>query len=160
MAQDWQWSRTDIEGYFTSVIERFDSSALLDKDGTLLAYMCMQYNGSMAMLYVRPQHRKDGYFNIILSDLTRKILSKSDIAYGFIPTHDISLINQVRELGFEWVPQGGMTWVKYTPPPGQVSAVNKEETMVSEATAEEYSESETKRASQPLHINAIPLMIR
>ncbi|OWF41511.1 glycine N-acyltransferase-like [Mizuhopecten yessoensis] len=161
MSQGWEWSRTDIEGYFLSVVERFDSSCLLDEQGTLRAYMCMQYNGSMAMLYIRPQYRKDGYFNIILSDLTRKILLKNNIAYGFIPTNDTCLINQSRELGFEWVPRGDMTWVKYTPPPklGDLPPGNKTLVVGHKKGDVKEGNEDVKTPAQPLFINAIPLTI-
>lgn len=117
LKSDWtkQGNADELEGYFKSVIEKFESSCLLDNNGRILAYICMQYNGSIAMIYVLPEFRKEGYFDILVSDLTRKLLAKKDIAYGFIPFTDTSLINLSRELGFEWVPQGNMTWTRYTP---------------------------------------------
>lgn len=117
LKSDWakQSNADELEGYFRSVIEKFESSCLLDKNGRILAYICMQYNGSIAMIYVLPEFRKEGYFDILVSDLTRKLLAKSDIAYGFIPSNDTSLINTSRKLGFEWVPQGNMTWTRFTP---------------------------------------------
>lgn len=117
LKSDWakQSNADELEGYFRSVIEKFESSCLLDKNGRILAYICMQYNGSIAMIYVLPEFRKEGYFDILISDLTRKLLAKSDIAYGFIPSNDTSLINTSRKLGFEWVPQGNMTWTRFTP---------------------------------------------
>ncbi|KAK3094871.1 hypothetical protein FSP39_007354 [Pinctada imbricata] len=117
ITKDWagRGNRQDMESYFRSVIENFESSCLLDEDGRLVAYVCMHYNGSMAMVYVRPENRDEGYFHILLSDLTRKILAKKQIAYGFIPVNDTSLIKLCREIGFEWVPQGNMTWSCYTP---------------------------------------------
>ncbi|XP_061171772.1 glycine N-acyltransferase-like [Saccostrea echinata] len=117
LQSDWakQGNAVEVEGYFQSVIEKFESSCLLDHNGRILAYICMQYNGSIAMIYVLPEFRKEGYFDILVSDLTRKLLAKQDIAYGFIPFTDTSLINLSRELGFEWVPQGNMTWTRYTP---------------------------------------------
>ena len=74
---DWEGShfREGIEGYFKIVIENFVSSCLWDSDGELLAYVCMQYNGSMAMLFVKPDHVKN-YSKIGLTDLTRKRLGK------------------------------------------------------------------------------------
>lgn len=117
LKSDWanQNNAEELEGYFKSVIEKFESSCLLDKNGRILAYICMQYNGSIAMIYVLPEFRKEGYFDILVSDLTRKLLAKRDIAYGFIPFNDTSLINLSRKLGFEWVPQGNMTWTRFTP---------------------------------------------
>lgn len=117
LKNDWakQSNADELEGYFRSVIEKFESSCLLDKNGRILAYICMQYNGSIAMIYVLPEFRKEGYFDILISDLTRKLLAKSDIAYGFIPFNDTSLINTSRKLGYEWVPQGNMTWTRFTP---------------------------------------------
>ena len=116
ITSDWnnRGSEEDMRSYFSSVIENFDSSCLVDDQDRLLAYVCMHYNGSMAMVYVRPEYRKEGYFHLLLSDLTRKILAKKDIAYGFIPINDTSLINLCREIGFEWVPQGNMTWSRYS----------------------------------------------
>lgn len=117
LKSDWakQSNADELEGYFKSVIEKFESSCLLDKNGRILAYICMQYNGSIAMIYVLPEFRKEGYFDILISDLTRKLLAKRDIAYGFIPFNDTSLINTSRKLGYEWVPQGNMTWTRFTP---------------------------------------------
>lgn len=118
MKDDWESTRyrEDLEGYFSSVVDKFDSSCLTDKQGNLLAYICMQYNGAMAMLYIRPEYRQHGYFNILLSDLTRKLLAKNEVAYAFIPIQDSSLIQLAREFGLEWVPEGNMTWVRYNPP--------------------------------------------
>ena len=113
---DWEGShfREGLEGYFKIVIENFDSSCLRDSDGELLAYVCMQYNGSMAMLFVKPEHDKD-YSKIVLTDLTRKRLSKGEVAYGFVPVNNAALINMMKEMDFVWVPRGDMVWVHFEP---------------------------------------------
>lgn len=122
----------------------------------------MQYNGSMALLYVRGHDKKEEYFNIILTDLTRKLLTKKEIAYAFIPTNDTALINLCRKLGFEWVPQGDMTWVKYLPP-----AVSKTNILLTrlgmldklQTTTKSEEEQDGANVVGPLLINAIPLTI-
>lgn len=157
MAEDWKGKRNkqDLEGYFLSVIQNFESSCLLDKEGDLQAYICMQYNGSMAMLFVRPElNQRAKYFDLILSDLTRKILAKDDIAYCFIPTEDTELVNSSRKLGFEWVPQGNMTWSRFVPLSHFV-AKNSGQTS---GTCQE-SESVDGLTGSKLNINAIPLTI-
>ena len=116
LQRDWEGShfRDGLEGYFKIVIENFDSSCLRDSDGELLAYVCMQYNGSMAMLFVKPEHDKD-YSKIVLTDLTRKRLSKGEVAYGFVPVNNAALINMMKEMEFVWVPRGDMVWVHFEP---------------------------------------------
>lgn len=116
LRSDWEGSsfREDLEGYFKIVIENFESSCLRDSDGELLAYVCMQYNGSMAMLYVKPDHDKN-YSKIVLTDLTRKLLRKGEVAYGFVPVNNAALINMMREMEFVWVPRGDMVWVHFEP---------------------------------------------
>lgn len=152
MKDDWEstTNREDLEGYFSSVVDNFDSSCLTDNQGNLLAYICMQYNGAMAMLYIRPEYRKEGYFNILLSDLTRKLLTKNEVAYAFIPTQDSSLIKLAREFGLEWVPEGNMTWVQYNPPvkPGRTVPMA---TVVTERTGS------LEDCLHHFYINAIPL---
>jgi hypothetical protein len=152
MEDDWVSTRyrDDLHGYFSSVVDKFDSSCLTDKDGTLLAYICMQYNGAMAMLYIRPEYRQCGYFNILLSDLTRKRLAKNEVAYAFIPVQDTHLIKLAREFGFEWVPEGNMTWIRYNPP-SQISSLSKITKSV------EAKSSNFEDCIHYLKINAIPL---
>ncbi|KAJ8317600.1 hypothetical protein KUTeg_005504 [Tegillarca granosa] len=157
MAEDWKGKRNkqDLEGYFLSVIQNFESSCLLDKEGELQAYICMQYNGSMAMLYVRPEiNQREEYFDLILSDLTRKILAKKDIAYCFIPTEHTDLVNSSRKLGFEWVPQGNMTWSRFIP----LSHFVAKNSGQNSDTCQE-SESVDGLTGSKLNINAIPLTI-
>jgi len=117
LRRDWEGCRyrEDLEGYFRTVIENFDSSSLRDQNGDLLAYACMQFNGSIAMLYVKPEHRDTDYFKIVLSDLARRSLAKGEIAYGYIPTNDSSLVGQMRSMDFVWVPGGDMVWLHYEP---------------------------------------------
>lgn len=117
LRRDWEGSRyrEDLEGYFRTVISHYDSSCLRDADGELLAYACMQFNGSIAMLYVKPEHRDKDYFRIVLSDLARKRLRNGDVAYGFIPTNDSELVDQMRDMDFVWVPRGDMVWMDYEP---------------------------------------------
>ncbi|XP_045190075.2 glycine N-acyltransferase-like protein 3 [Mercenaria mercenaria] len=114
---DWEGCRyrDDLEGYFRTVIEHYESSCLRDDNGDLLAYACMQFNGSIAMLYVKPEHRDKEYFKIVLSDLARNRLSKKEVAYGFIPTNDSELVDQMRAMDFVWVPRGDMVWMSYEP---------------------------------------------
>lgn len=116
LCRDWEGSRykEDLEGYFSVVIENFDSSCLRDSKGELLAYVCMQYNGSMAMLYVKPDRDKN-YSKIVLTDLARKRLRKGEVAYGFVPVNNAPLINLMREMEFVWVPRGDMVWVHFEP---------------------------------------------
>lgn len=117
LTNDWKGSRykDDLEGYFRAVIENFDSSCLRDKDGVLQAYACMQFNGSIAMLYVKPEHRKTDYFKIVLSDLARRRTLEGEVAYGFVPANDSNLVAQMRSMDFVWVPRGDMVWMSYEP---------------------------------------------
>lgn len=117
LSKDWEGSRykEDLEGYFRTVIENFESRCLRDASGDLLAYACMQFNGSIAMLYVKPEHRDKEYFKIVLADLARARLRKGEIAYGFIPTNDSELVDQMRSMDFVWVPGGDMVWMDYEP---------------------------------------------
>lgn len=71
LKSDWvkQSNVDELEGYFRSVIEKFESSCLLDKNGRILVYICMQYNGFIVMIYVLFEFRKEGYFDIFISDL-------------------------------------------------------------------------------------------
>lgn len=156
MREHWEDSRQveNMEGYFRSVIEHFDSSCLIDERGELLAYICMQYNGSMAMLYVRPECREKGYFHIILSDLTQTLINKGEIAYGFIPTQDTSLVNVSRELGLEWVPQGNMVWLEYKPMEMPLTKYVRLPTRMRSGSSADENETEK------LRINAIPLALK
>lgn len=98
------------------VTRRFDSSAIVNEEGELMAYIGMQFNGAMAMLHVDPRHRGRGLGQIVLVDLTRKLLAKGKAAYGLIPTKDTSfLATSSHKLGFTWVPLGSMAWVRYQP---------------------------------------------
>lgn len=117
LRQDWEGCRyrDDLEGYFRTVIEHYESSCLRDTNGELLAYACMQFNGSIAMLYVKPEHRDKDYFKIVLTDLARTRLKTGDVAYGFIPTNDSDLVDQMRSMDFVWVPRGDMVWMTYEP---------------------------------------------
>lgn len=117
LRHDWEGCRyrDDLEGYFRTVIEHYESSCLRDVNGDLVAYACMQFNGSIAMLYVKPEHRDKEYFKIVLSDLARARLRKGEVAYGFIPTNDSGLVDQMREMDFVWVPGGDMVWMTYDP---------------------------------------------
>ena len=157
MKEDWESTRyrEDLEGYFSGVVDKFDSSCLTDEDGNLLAYICMQYNGSMAMLYIKPEYRQCGYLNILLSDLTRKLLAKHEVAYAFIPVQDTSLIKLAREFGFEWVPEGNMTWIRYNPPSKSIGVSHSHVKNVVDAKSNNLEE----LSIFYLKINAIPLTV-
>ncbi|WAR21047.1 GLYL3-like protein [Mya arenaria] len=133
LRRDWEGHRyrEDMEGYFRTVIESFDSSCLRDASGELQAYACMQFNGSIAMLYVKPDHRDEDYFKIVLSDLARKRLENGEVAYGFIPTNDSDLVDQMRSIDFVWVPRGDMVWMHFEPL--QVNRTNDASMMTSTA---------------------------
>ena len=117
LRMDWEGYRykENLEGYFRTVIQHYDSSCLRNESGELVAYACMQFNGSMAMLYVKPEHRTKNYFKIVLADLARTRLKKGEVAYGFIPTNDSHLVDQMRSMDFVWVPRGDMVWIHYEP---------------------------------------------
>ncbi|KAK3599404.1 hypothetical protein CHS0354_036418 [Potamilus streckersoni] len=165
LRQDWEDSRgrEDLEGYFTSVIENFDSSCLSDDKGELLAYTCMQYNGSIAMIYVRPEHRDKDYYKIIFNDLTRKLLMKGYIVYGFIPSHDTGLVTMLRGLGFEWVPTGDILWVHYEPVKinhGSMTNTGFESHTVEQSYKQECETHKMGNTVKFIGINAIPLAIQ
>lgn len=113
----WKHYRTNdgLVEYFRQVIENFDSSAIVTKEGRLVAYICMQYNGAMANLFVDPEFHSDNLGVILLTDLTRKLLDKNLTVYGFIKTKDANFITTCQSIGFSWVPQGSMSWVHYRP---------------------------------------------
>ncbi|XP_059172794.1 glycine N-acyltransferase-like protein Keg1 [Physella acuta] len=113
----WKHYRTNdgLVEYFRQVIEHFENSAIITKDGRLVAYICMQFNGSMANLFVDPEFHSENLGVILLRDLTRKLLAKHQTVYGFIKTKDSSFITTCQSIGFSWVPQGSMSWVHYQP---------------------------------------------
>ncbi|KAK7109569.1 glycine N-acyltransferase-like [Littorina saxatilis] len=118
LCERWKHYRPDpaLDLYMKEVTRLFDSSAIVNEKGELMAYIGMQFNGAMAMLHVEPQHRGQGLGQIVLEDLTRKLLSKGKTAYGLIPTKDTSfLATSSQKLGFTWVPMGSMAWVRYKP---------------------------------------------
>ena len=101
--------------YYRQVIDHFDNSAIFTHGGDLVAYICMQFNGSMANLFVDPAYRGRNLGAILLQDLTRKLVEKNHIAFGFIKTRDSDFITTCQAMGFEWVPQGSMSWVHHQP---------------------------------------------
>ncbi|KAH3717989.1 uncharacterized protein LOC127855910 [Dreissena polymorpha] len=112
LRKDWEGKRyrENLEEHFRAVIEQFDSSCLRDERGDLLAYACLQFNGSIAMFCVKAEHRDKDYFKIVLSDLPLTRLRKGEVSYGFIPTNDSDLVDQMRSSDFVWVPTGDMVW--------------------------------------------------
>ncbi|XP_076461340.1 uncharacterized protein LOC143293886 isoform X2 [Babylonia areolata] len=118
LCERWKHYRPDpdLDQYMQEVATCFASSAIVNEKGELMAYIAMQFNGSMAMLHVEPQHRGKGLGQIVLVDLTRKLLASQHTAFGFIPTKDTSfLATSSQKLGFSWVPQGSFAWVRYQP---------------------------------------------
>nr|KAG5689287.1 hypothetical protein BaRGS_033079 [Batillaria attramentaria] len=115
LCERWKHYRPDpaLDLYMQVITEQFDSSAIVTKEGQLVAYIGMQFNGAMAMLHVDPNYRGRGLGQIVLVDLTRKLLAKGNTAYGLIPTKDTSFIaTSSQKLGFTWVPQGSMAWAR------------------------------------------------
>ncbi|ESO86485.1 hypothetical protein LOTGIDRAFT_235312 [Lottia gigantea] len=150
---DWKNVRggSDLDIYFRRVIKNFDSSALINEQGELLAYICMQFNGSMAMLHVNKNHRGYGYGEILLKAMTHKLTSNKEVAYGFIPTKDDLGIKKAQVLGYTWIPQGNMVWVKYLPTPKPQKAID---------TSDESSDLALSDDEEPnIFINAIPLAV-
>ena len=150
------------------VTRRFDSSAIVNEKGELMAYIGMQFNGAMAMLHVEPQHRGRGLGQIVLVDLTRKLLAKKKTAYGLIPTKDTSfLATSSQKLGFTWVPLGSMAWVRYQPksspvpqPRGTAVLVSKQSGAAAacpSATAENGDNSNDEEDGRLLFLTALPL---
>ena len=139
----WKHYRTNegLVEYFRQVIRNFESSAITTDEGKLVAYICMQYNGSMANLFVDPTYHSLNLGVILLRDLTRKLLEKHHTAYGFIKTKDSDFITSCQTIGFSWVPQGSMSWVHYRP-----SVLNSF-----------LSPDQVKSASRDVFLNAIPL---
>lgn len=128
LCERWKHYRPDpaLDLYMQVVTEQFDSSAVVTDDGQLVAYIGMQFNGAMAMLHVDPKYRGRGLGQIVLVDLTRKLLSKDKIAFGLIPTKDTSFIaTSSQKLGFTWVPAGSMAWVRYQPKSASPVPVSK-----------------------------------
>ncbi|XP_076464271.1 glycine N-acyltransferase-like [Babylonia areolata] len=119
LCERWRHYRPDpaLDLYMKEVVTRFDSSAIVNGEGELMAYIAMQFNGAMAMLHVEPACRGRGLGQLVLVDLTRKLLAQGRTAFGLIPTQDTSFIaTSSQRLGFTWVPQGSMAWVRYQPP--------------------------------------------
>ncbi|KAH9520359.1 hypothetical protein Btru_060592 [Bulinus truncatus] len=140
--------------YFRQVIENFESSAIVTKDGQLVAYISMQYNGAMANLFVDPEYHSQNLGVILLRDLTRKLLDKHHTAYGFIKTKDTSFINTCQSIGFSWVAQGSMSWVHYRP--RKISShVGKP--CITRSEIAENSEDEYSKSEKDLFLNALPL---
>ncbi|XP_071091163.1 glycine N-acyltransferase-like isoform X2 [Haliotis cracherodii] len=156
LRQDWKDLKSDsgLDTYFKSVVHNFDNSALTDKNGKLLAYICMQFNGSMAMLSGNTENQGKGYGQIVLSDLTRKLLEKKEIAYGFIPTKDSNIINITQIMGYTWVPQGNMAWFRFEKLPSVKSATTNGSRVL------EHSHSQEDGVGNCMFINAIPLVVR
>lgn len=118
LCERWKHYRPDpaLDLYMQEITRRFDSSAIVSKEGKLMAYIGMQFNGSMAMLHVDPKCRGQRLGQIVLADLTKKLLAKGEIPYGLIPTKDTSFIaTSSQKLGFTWIPQGSMAWIRYEP---------------------------------------------
>ncbi|KAK7473347.1 hypothetical protein BaRGS_00035395 [Batillaria attramentaria] len=147
LCERWKHYRPDpaLDLYMQVITEQFDSSAIVTKEGQLVAYIGMQFNGAMAMLHVDPNYRGRGLGQIVLVDLTRKLLAKGNTAYGLIPTKDTSFIaTSSQKLGFTWVPQGSMAWARYlpkssspTPVPASSTSSTKSVTPDSTATSTE-----------------------
>ncbi|XP_050398441.1 glycine N-acyltransferase-like protein 2 [Patella vulgata] len=155
LRQDWNNVRggKDLDNYFRKVIENFDSSALINAKGELLAYICMQFNGSMAMLHVHADHRGNGYGEIILKSMTHKLASKGEIPYGFVPSKDLLGIQKAQYFGYTWVPQGNMVWVRYIPKP-KIDYSKTGSLESREKLNASHEEEETH-----MFINAIPLAV-
>ena len=117
LREHWKDFHTDESSldYFRKVIKNFDSSAVVTTDGKVVAYISMQFNGSMASLFVDPDYHVHNLGVILLQDLTRKLIEKHQTAFGFIMTKDTDFINSCQKIGFSWVPQGSMSWVHYKP---------------------------------------------
>lgn len=171
LCERWRHYRPDpaLDLYMQEVTRRFDSSAIVNAKGELMAYVGMQFNGAMAMLHVEPQHRGQGLGQIVLRDLTRKLLAKKKTAYGLIPTKDTSfLATSSQKLGFTWVPLGSMAWVRYEPkaspvpqPRGATSLVSKPlgaaTTAACPGTSAENGECCDEEDGRLLFLTALPL---
>lgn len=172
LCERWKHYRPDpaLDLYMREVVDRFDSSAIVNAQGELMAYIAMQFNGAMAMLHVEPQYRGRGLGQIVLVDLTRKLLDKQKTAFGLIPTQDASFIaTSSQKLGFTWVPQGSMAWVRYQPPtlsarlrstPSQLSMLSRKGSsplLLSADSPAAAEEEEEKGEDRVLHLTALPL---
>ncbi|XP_014767769.1 glycine N-acyltransferase [Octopus bimaculoides] len=105
-----------IEEYFKCIIENFESSCLRNTStGELVAYACRKFNGSISMVYVKPEHRGTHFSSVVFKDIASKIAANGDIPFGFLATDSNKLIEMARILGFTWVPQSNMTWATYLP---------------------------------------------
>ncbi|RUS69739.1 hypothetical protein EGW08_022497 [Elysia chlorotica] len=136
--------------YFEKVLANFESSAVVDGDGRLIAYICMQFNGSMANLYVDPDYRTSNLGVALLRDLTRKLILKGLTAFGFIKTKDSTFINTCQKIGLSWIPQGSMSWLHYKP--GQLRPNRSwPQEIQSHAIAEK------KEERKKVYFNAMPL---
>lgn len=160
MCDHWKHYRTNdgLVEYFRQVIRNFDSSAIITTDGRLVAYICMQYNGSMANLFVDPEYHSANLGVIILKDLTRKLLDKDQTAYGFIKTKDSSFIATCQNIGFSWVAQGSMSWVHFRPyhlnPNSQIPRIPSSSLISDSQTPNGENRNEELK---DLHLNALPL---
>lgn len=170
LCERWKNYRPDpaLDLYMQVITQRFDSSAIVNEDGDLVAYIGMQFNGAMAMLHVDPQYRGRNLGQIVLADLTRKLLAKGKTAYGLIPTKDTSFIaTSSQKLGFTWVPQGSMSWVRFVPKSAFKPMPNYSMTVASKAGAEvnkidsdgpqQQKSSDEQMVQEQLHLTALPL---
>jgi hypothetical protein len=156
----WKHYRTNdgLVEYFRQVIKNFDSSAIITADGRLVAYICMQFNGSMANLFVDPEFHSASLGVILLKDLTRKLLYKHQTAYGFIKTKDSAFITTCQDIGFSWVAQGSMSWVHFRPfhlkPNSGIPRIPSSNIM---SNNQKQGDEEINGELKDLHLNALPL---
>lgn len=154
MCSHWKHARKNngLLEYFQKVLENFESSAVVDSNGQLKAYICMQFNGSMANLYVDPEYRTSNLGVALLRDLTRKLISKGLTAYGFIKTKDSTFINTCQKIGLSWVPQGSMSWLHYNP-----RSLTQSRSWPREISSQATDIPEKKDEKKKVFFNAMPL---
>lgn len=145
--------------YFRETIKHFDHSAITKTDdGRLVAYISMQYNGSMANLFVDPDFHSHNLGVTLLRDLTRKLLTKHQTAYGFIKTKDSAFISSCQSIGFSWVPQGTVSWIRYSPIPSPSTPQPPVySTLSSIEQITNMPANNTDKSDKHLFLNALPL---
>lgn len=108
-------SEESAKDYIEWTIETQPSVAVFDSEDKVIAFMIRQYYGSMGMLYVEPNYRKQGLGTLVITELAKKLLASGENAFVHVEKMNKVSLQFHRKCGFKSIVNGEVLWKTFTP---------------------------------------------
>ncbi|XP_076452512.1 glycine N-acyltransferase-like protein 3 isoform X2 [Babylonia areolata] len=111
MNSTWEYSFEGSDTYMQESVRHYPSVYLQTGSGHHVGHMVGTSYGTLGMLYVYPEFRRNGYAKVIVSQLAQKYFDRGEDAYVFVEENNLPSQRLHESLGFRSVYGGGVVWL-------------------------------------------------